>query len=68
MLLDPTQRPNEPVSAGLPSGPGPGPEALDPRMNETRNLKKFLPIIEPLLMREDVPESVVSLVKFIKGA
>lgn len=24
----PTQRPNEPVTAGLPSGPGPGPEAL----------------------------------------
>ena len=24
----PTQRPNEPVTAGLPTGPGPGPEAL----------------------------------------
>ena len=24
----PTQRPNEPVTAGLPQGPGPGPEAL----------------------------------------
>jgi hypothetical protein len=27
-LSGPTQRPNEPVTAGLPSGPGPGPEAL----------------------------------------
>lgn len=26
----PTQRPDEPVTAGLPSGPGPGPEALMP--------------------------------------
>jgi hypothetical protein len=28
-LLDPTQRPNEPVTAGLSSGPGTGPEALN---------------------------------------
>lgn len=29
-LLRPTERPNEPVTAGLPTGPGPGPEALGP--------------------------------------
>ena len=68
MLLDPTQRPDEPLSAGLPSGPGPGPEALDPRLDETRRLKRFLPLIEPLLVMEDAPESVVTLVKYIKGA
>lgn len=27
-LTAPSARPNEPVQAGLPSGPGPGPEAL----------------------------------------
>jgi hypothetical protein len=27
-LTAPTERPNEPVTAGLPVGPGPGPEAL----------------------------------------
>lgn len=68
MLLDPTQRPDEPISAGLPSGPGPGPEILDPRINETRELRKFLPLIEPLMNRPDMPESVVALVKYIKGA
>ena len=26
----PTERPNEPIHAGLPAGPGPGPEALAP--------------------------------------
>jgi hypothetical protein len=67
MLLDPTQRPDEPISAGLSVGPGPGPEILDPRVDETRQLKKFLPLIEPLLSRNDVPESVVALVKYIKG-
>lgn len=30
-LSGPTQRPNEPVTAGLASGPGPGPEALNLR-------------------------------------
>lgn len=29
-LTDPTQRPDEPVTAGLPFGAGPGPEALGP--------------------------------------
>lgn len=29
-LNAPTQRPNEPITAGLPMGPGPGPEALAP--------------------------------------
>lgn len=27
-LSDPTARPNEPITAGMPMGPGPGPEAL----------------------------------------
>ena len=68
MLLDPTARPSEPVTSGLPSGAGPGPEVMDPRLDETRNLKKFLPIIEPFLNRPDIPESVIALVKYIKGA
>lgn len=29
-LLGPSQRPQEPVTAGLPSGPGPGPEVVGP--------------------------------------
>ncbi len=29
-LTDPTQRPNEPLTAGLPFGAGPGPEAMGP--------------------------------------
>ena len=35
-LLGPTKRPNEPVTAGLPSGPGPGPEALGPLAQPTQ--------------------------------
>ena len=68
MLLDPTSRPSEPVTSGLATGEGVGPEALDPRLNETKDLKKFLPLIEPFLNRPDIPESVIALVKYIKGA
>lgn len=68
MLLDPTARPDEPITAGLPIGPGPGPEIMDPRVSETRDLKRFLPLIEPFLDQPGTPESVISLVKYIKGA
>ena len=68
MLLDPTQRPDEPITAGLSTGPGRGPEALDPRVEETRQLKRWLPIIEPMLDQESTPNSVGALVRFIKGA
>lgn len=37
----PTQRPLEPVTAGLPVGPGAGPEAL-PQFQTDRNLSNFL--------------------------
>lgn len=68
MLLDPTARPDEPITAGLPVGPGPGPEIMDPRVTETRKLKKYLPLIESFLDQPGTPESVISLVKYIKGS
>lgn len=43
MLRVPSQRPNEPVTAGLTIGPGPGPEALGmPRGNPTGNTLRKL--------------------------
>jgi hypothetical protein len=67
MLMDPTQRPDEPVTAGLVSGLGAGSEAMDPRLDETRKLKRWLPIIEPMLDDDDTPMSVRALVRYIKG-
>jgi hypothetical protein len=66
-LSDPTARPDEPITAGLPIGAGPGPTDMDPRLEETRQLKKWLPLIEPFLDQPTVPDSVRSLVKYIKG-
>ena len=34
----PSERPNEPLTAGLSSGPGPGPEALGQSTNPTANM------------------------------
>ena len=70
-LLDPTSRPNEPLTAGMSLGAGPGPEALagfDPRVNETKDLKKWLPILDPIANDPDTPDSVRTLVRYIRGA
>jgi hypothetical protein len=45
-LFDPTQRPDEPITAGIAMGPGPGPEALGiakPTIKLSDSLAKMLP-------------------------
>lgn len=46
-LLRPTERPNEPVTSGLPLGPGPGPEVLGgadlPELEELRAIYMRFP-------------------------
>lgn len=68
-LLDPSGRPSEPLTAGLASGNGAGPEALqtDPRLQETQALRKWLPILEPLAENPETPQSVRTLVRYIRG-
>jgi len=62
-----TQYPDEPITAGLRLGPGPGP-ARDNRMQETQNLKQYLPMIEPYIARPDTPDSVRLLFRYIRGS
>lgn len=38
-LNRPTERPDEPLTAGLSQGPGPGPEVLSPGDRATRTLR-----------------------------
>lgn len=66
-LTDPTQFPEEPITAGLSLGPGPGP-ARDNRMQETQQLKRFLPLIGLYLDKPETPDSVRALFRYIKGA
>lgn len=39
LLTQPTQRPGEPITAGLPIGPGPGPEVLNTGDRAVRTLR-----------------------------
>lgn len=66
MLTGPTQYPDEPITAGLPSGAGPGP--VDPRPGEIPGLKRFLPLISPYLDTPDTPESVKILYRTIRSS
>lgn len=70
-LLDPTQRPAEPVTDGLSMGPGRGPEALtnlDPRRQETQALKRWLPLLDPIANDPTTGDSVRALVRYIRGS
>lgn len=66
-LSAPTAYPDEPITAGLPIGAGPGP-SRDTRMAETVELKRFLPFLEPYLDRPDTPDSVRALFRYIRGS
>lgn len=66
----PTQRPNEPVTDGLAVGAGRGPEAMagyDPRVGETRQLKMWLPLLEPLANDPETPDSVRTLLQYVRS-
>ena len=70
-LMDPTNSPGEPVTAGLKSGAGPGPESMtgfDPRVTETQALRRWLPLLEPIIAQPETPDSVKILVRYIKGS
>ena len=65
-----SERPDEPVTAGAPAGEGPGPEALgvgDPSP-EMATLKKYLPLLEPVVNRADMPDSVRQLYMFVRDS
>ena len=50
----PTQRPDEPVTAGLPVGPGPGPEALGIMQGGADDVVSFLQGVYAEAPNEDV--------------
>lgn len=62
----PTERPDEPITAGLPIGPGPGPQR-DNRATETQALQRYLPLLELYIDRPDTPDSVRSLFRYIRA-
>lgn len=69
-LLDPTNNPEQPVTDGLAYGAGRGPEALnnDPRVAETQALRKWLPLLDPVGDDPETPNSVRTLIRYIRGS
>ena len=69
-LLDPTNNPDQPITDGLAYGAGRGPEALgnDPRLKETKDLRKWLPLLDPVGDDPETPDSVRTLIRYIRGA
>jgi hypothetical protein len=71
-LFDPTTRPNEPITAGVDFGPGPGSEALPKNlMNNTRideNTKivaQYLPDLAFAARSPDAPDSFKNFVNYL---
>lgn len=68
-LTTPTQRPDEPVTAGVDVGPGPGREALglktpvDTQLQDLSKLSKYMPL---MMQFADSPESSGTMKAFIK--
>lgn len=69
-LMDPTQRPDEPVTAGAALGAGPGPEVLQDReaaVREMGGLDRYMPMMEKMAARDDAPRAFRALVQYVKA-
>ena len=70
MLSDPTNRPDEPITAGLPVGPGPGPQTpqtVSPSNNLTL-MKQYLPDLEEAATWQGAPPEFKQLVNVIRNS
>lgn len=71
----PTERPDEPVTAGSPSGAGPGPEAFGMGSSvkgqssvDAQALGSYLPALTRMANAPGVPPSFVRFVRYIRSA
>lgn len=68
-LTDPTARPGEPVTAGVPVGAGPGPEALGlPDENGVEDLALYLPMLEWMASQPGASAQTRNFVRRLRGA
>lgn len=68
----PTERPDEPVTAGAPSGPGPGPEALGmtsrkSMVDDYKALRAYLPLMQMYADSEASSGTMRAFVRYLKG-
>ena len=70
-LYAPSERPEEPITAGVDQGAGPGSEAL--MMNQMKQddkdiVAKYLPSLSSMASAQDTPESFRAFVSFLQGS
>lgn len=73
-LFAPTERPDEPITAGAPFGPGPGPATPNvPQRGKIGQqhlevMSRYLPVMRELAQQEDAPDRFRALVRFLEGS
>jgi len=65
-LTAPTEYPDEPITAGAPLGPGPGPTQVDPNADAKR-LLKYLPAIMQQAESPDSGQQIKMLAQYLRG-
>lgn len=69
----PTMRPDEPITAGAPVGPGPGPEVLglkttaDTQLADMNKLSRYLPLMEKYAMSPASSGTLKSFVRYLRS-
>jgi hypothetical protein len=68
-LFAPTERPEEPITAGAPFGPGPGADALGlgPARQQPPAVAKYLPYLEQATRWPDTPDTFKAFVRYLQG-
>lgn len=69
-LFAPTERPDQPLTAGADIGPGPGSDVLPQDQAFTRDMQKiaeYLPAFERMAASDDAPETFRRFVRFVRG-
>jgi hypothetical protein len=70
-LMDPSMRPDEPVTSGIDMGDGVGAGALPSASvldQDNQMLTKYLPQFERMASMEDTPDSFRQFVRYIRSA
>jgi len=67
----PTERPDEPVTTGLPYGPGPGPEAVQANVNQdaldVQHWQRYMPQLEFMASQPDASQSMINFARRVRS-
>lgn len=63
----PTQRPDEPLTAGAPFGPGPGPEVLASNPDNYASLRRQMPTLIKLADLPTTSDATRQVIRYLRG-